>query len=214
MTGIGAVGTALKLDSAQRSDIVEGVDMQQGVSPNPKLVGGQNRYELDEFIIILNYLKPVTYLEIGTREGHALKYMLDRVPSIREVTIVDLVGGRWGKANSDRVCMENLRSCDLDRCNFILGNSKDEAVIEEVYVAAPYDVVFIDGDHTIEGVRHDYETYGPLAEQAVALHDVCARDASRAVGCKHFWIELEKSPYKRRIIVEPGSHRGIGVLFT
>jgi hypothetical protein len=38
--------------------------------------------------------------------------------------------------------------------------------------AAPFDFVFIDGDHSFEGLRGDWAAWAPLAEDIVVLHDV------------------------------------------
>ncbi len=188
------------------------LDMTQGLSKNPKLIGGQDIEELEKFISLLNHYKPITYLEIGSREGHALRYLLDRVPSIRDVTVVDLIGGRWGKRGSGEILKENLRLCNLRRWVFLDGNSRDPDIIYTVS-RRRYDVIFIDGDHTYEGVEHDFRVYGGLSNRLVALHDVCAREESRAAGCRNFWISLKDDTNKHRIICSRESNRGIGVYF-
>jgi predicted O-methyltransferase YrrM len=38
--------------------------------------------------------------------------------------------------------------------------------------AAPFDFVFIDSDHSFEGLRTDWEAWKPLASDIIALHDV------------------------------------------
>jgi hypothetical protein len=38
--------------------------------------------------------------------------------------------------------------------------------------AAPFDFVFIDSDHSFEGLRTDWQAWAPLASDIVALHDV------------------------------------------
>jgi 2-keto-3-deoxy-L-rhamnonate aldolase RhmA len=38
--------------------------------------------------------------------------------------------------------------------------------VKEVLGGQPLDYLFIDGDHTYEGVRKDFEMYGPLVRAA------------------------------------------------
>lgn len=38
--------------------------------------------------------------------------------------------------------------------------------------AAPFDFVFIDGDHRFEGLQADWQAWSPLASDVLALHDV------------------------------------------
>jgi len=57
----------------------------------------------------------------------------------------------------------------------ILGNSRDEAVVKEVKVrlaSRRIDLLFLDGDHSYAGVKEDYEIYGPLTANLIALHDI------------------------------------------
>jgi hypothetical protein len=73
------------------------------------------------------------------------------------------------------------------------------------------DLLHIDGFHTYEAVRHDYETWKPkLAEGAwVLFHDVDVREGD--FGVWRFWDEL-KSRYPRHL--EFNHSHGLGVIFT
>lgn len=51
-----------------------------------------------------------------------------------------------------------------------------------------FDLVFIDGDHSYEAVRADYERFAPYADKAVALHDVLGNHACE--GVKRFFEEI------------------------
>jgi predicted O-methyltransferase YrrM len=47
-----------------------------------------------------------------------------------------------------------------------------EAASDPQVAAAPFDFIFIDGDHTFEGLQADWEAWAPHASGIVALHDV------------------------------------------
>lgn len=76
------------------------------------------------------------------------------------------------------------------------------------------DFLFIDGDHSYEGVKADFEMYSPLVRPGgiVAFHDV-AQD-SPTIKVQKFWNEI-KANYLHREIVDRSSDRtyGIGILW-
>jgi len=55
------------------------------------------------------------------------------------------------------------------------------------------DLLFIDGNHTYEGVKKDYGLYAPLTKHLVAFHDVYSETEPRALGVNHFWNEIVRS---------------------
>lgn len=57
---------------------------------------------------------------------------------------------------------------------FIHGDSRDASVIGRML--CPFDILFIDGDHTYEGVKADLANYAPLVKSGgrIILHDVCS----------------------------------------
>lgn len=57
----------------------------------------------------------------------------------------------------------------------IAGDSRLPKTVEELksrLSGRAIDLLFIDGLHTYEAVKSDYETYGPLTRHLIALHDV------------------------------------------
>ena len=72
--------------------------------------------------------------------------------------------------------------------------------------------MFIDGDHTYEGVKKDFEMYGPLVRESgiIAFHDIAVIEKPCEV--RKFWKELN-SDYKKEIIEdEKQGWNGIGII--
>jgi hypothetical protein len=97
----------------------------------------------------------------------------------------------------------------------ILGDSHDPATMEQLVAhldGEPIDMLFIDGDHTYEGVKADYELYGPLVREGglVGFHDICHHANMPFIEVDRFWHTLHGD--KEEIIVPPTTWGGIGVI--
>lgn len=99
----------------------------------------------------------------------------------------------------------------------ILGDSGDLRIRNELISrlgAQRADLIFIDGDHSLRGVRRDYELYKDLAP-VIAIHDIyCTRED---VAVLDFWDSLNRYKMTGRTFIEffspePPDHYGIGVI--
>lgn len=79
--------------------------------------------------------------------------------------------------------------------------------VKQIYPNNDVDFLFIDGDHSYEGVMADFEHYAPLVRSGglVVLHDIAGLPE-----VKQYWQVL-KTCYKTTEIVEPGGW-GIGII--
>jgi hypothetical protein len=77
---------------------------------------------------------------------------------------------------------------------------------------ASVDILHLDGCHTYEAARHDYETWsGSVRRGGVILfHDIAVRDTDRGFGVYELWDELKA----RFPTAEFGHSFGLGVLFN
>jgi hypothetical protein len=100
----------------------------------------------------------------------------------------------------------------------ILGDSTTQEVINRVQLFGPFDAALIDGDHTFEGVKKDWENYSPMASM-VALHDIVGHGQAEKVHgnpveVPRFWEALKHTLFAHVEFVSPGSAMGIGVCLS
>ena len=66
-----------------------------------------------------------------------------------------------------------LRKVFIPEAKEFIGNSRDRKIIWGVSELAPFDLLFIDGDHSFQGVRHDLNAYSGLVRPGgyMGFHD-------------------------------------------
>jgi len=77
------------------------------------------------------------------------------------------------------------------------------------------DFLFIDGDHTYDGVKTDFEMYSPLVKKGglVAFHDICNHVPEAKCDVDKFWNEIRGRYRSWEFIENPGQRiYGVGVL--
>jgi hypothetical protein len=109
----------------------------------------------------------------------------------------------------------------------IIGNSAAPqalAKLKTILGGRMIDLLFIDGLHTFEGVKADYEIYGPLTRHIVAIHDILTPKVkpTDAVDVIRFWTSLVESNkadtiltiqhYKQLRVEFNGLPMGIGMI--
>jgi predicted O-methyltransferase YrrM len=173
--------------------------------------------EITELVNEVRTLRPRAVIEIGTSMGGTL-YLWTRFAAPDAIIIsIDLPRGKFGGGYSPlrtplyrRFARERQR-LHLLRCD---SHSPDTvSAVRELLGGRPVDFLFIDGDHTYDGVRKDWESYGEMMRPGglVALHDVGKNYDDTEV--KRFWDEVKGRFQHREYLAHPQGFYGIGSLY-
>lgn len=95
----------------------------------------------------------------------------------------------------------------------IVGSSADHNIQLEVLRRGPFDVVFIDGDHTYQGVEKDWLFAKQMNPRLIIFHDIADATKHRREGCEvdKLWQEIKLQYITTEKIVGCG-WGGIGVV--
>jgi predicted O-methyltransferase YrrM len=187
---------------------------------SPRVAPGQVRSELVQFGSIVAAQKPRTVLEIGTRGGGTF-FVLCRLSS-PEATVIslDLPGGKYGggypkyMAPILRRMGRPSQAIHLLRANS--HNPETRVRVAHILAGRALDLLFIDGDHTYEGVKRDFEMYGSLVRPGgiIAFHDIVPHPPEADCAVDELWQEVRPMYRNHEIIENPcQGWAGIGVLF-
>jgi cephalosporin hydroxylase len=183
---------------------------------------------------------PYNILEIGTKYGGTF-YIWNKLnpgPGIN-ISIDMNDGGQHGGISELDMDKRDLWFQErFDNAYFIRGDSHNEHIQfhcryrlhrnrenqnngvwdRSVFDERDIDFLFIDGDHTLKGVKRDYDMYSPFVRPGgiIVFHDIVISDHhhSRNVHVGEFWNEI-KHKYTHLEFVEPGNNwGGIGILLV
>lgn len=174
----------------------------------------QNIEELDWLIWRMSKARKV--LEIGSRFGGTIYRIASKIPKGSLVVSVDKPADEKGQASLTRA-MHAIHDEFGHMTRLCLGNSRKPNIVSEVSAHAPYDLIFIDGDHTIEGVTGDWMIYGKMGNH-VAFHDIAWRPREdgnwKNIDVPVLWQILKRRfPETHEEKIAPASRKGIGLLW-
>ena len=69
--------------------------------------------------------------------------------------------------------------------------------IREILDGDDLDFLFLDGDHTYEGVKQDFQMYSPLVKPKglIAFHDIAPHPPETGCDVFRFWQEIRETQH-------------------
>jgi predicted O-methyltransferase YrrM len=194
-------GRALQAAAAEWPEIEAWVDLVNrfnyaGITVQPWQIAS----EIAGLLRMLEAEPPRHVLELGTANGGTL-FLLTRVAAPDALLVsVDLRRGQFGGGYPAwRAPLYRSFAREAQRVELVAGDSHKRSTREQVRRAfgeRALDLLFIDGDHTFEGVKQDFADYSSLLRPGglVAFHDIVPGGPGKhgdPGGVPAFWSKLK-----------------------
>jgi predicted O-methyltransferase YrrM len=180
--------------------------------------------ELERLITLVRERQPKTVVEIGTHKGGTLFAWCQAAHPQALIVSIDLPEGLFGGGYTEEEARrfqsfaqpgQELHTLRLDS-----HKRRTRRRLRSLLAGRPIDFLLIDGDHTYEGVKRDWEMYAPLvaSEGLVAFHDILPHPKQPLCKVDELWDELAPD-HRTAEFTDPGDDRGhgqwggIGVIF-
>lgn len=181
-------------------------------------IGAAQKYK--ELCSLIKFIRqrivPKNILEIGTGKGGSLWLWCQLADESGKVISIDLPDGDFGGGYSIK---EQERFQNYKRGNqslhFIRDNSHNietEKVLSEILENRKLDILFIDGDHTFNGVKDDFHRYKKYVNNngLIIFHDIVEHNEVTECQVKQFWDSISENYETFELIDEEVDNRGWG----
>jgi len=204
--------------SALKKDALEVRSFEQAFEfTNQYIKSYQITAEIQGLIELVQKHKPANYMEIGTADGGTHYLIRKLCTSIEKSIAIDL--DIRNKFVIDRITTTT-------QSHYLLGSSLAQSTIDKVkaiLAGTNLDVLFIDGDHSYEGVKADFDAYQQMVKEGglIVFHDI-VEDWQQRYGCEtnkytggvpKLFAEIKDNYQHYTFIEDPGQDGfGIGVI--
>jgi predicted O-methyltransferase YrrM len=182
----------------------------------------QRTWELMSLVGVVRRLAPRTVVEIGTHRGGTLYCWAAAAHPQAQLVSIDIPNAAEGMGATEEDYARLRPLLAPGQTLTCLRSDSHAAETRDALVRAldgrGVDFLWIDGDHSYDGVRRDFELYAPLVRPGgvIALHDILPDPALPGNQVGPFWEELRRR-YPHREVVDQdhpgGAGMGIGILF-
>jgi predicted O-methyltransferase YrrM len=180
----------------------------------------QKRAEIRRLAAVVRRLRPARVLEIGTAHGGSFLVWTRLATADALLISIDLPP--WERDDPNEVVKTGAlrRFAGARQRVHLFRSSSHEPAVRRAAAALlgglPLDFLFIDGDHSYDGVKQDFDDYAPWVRPGgvVALHDIHPHSRGWGGDVPRFWRELRAGRTGVELIADPGQDGfGIGVIW-
>ncbi len=180
----------------------------------------QVRSEIVALAEMIAQRHPKTVVEIGTAHGGTLFLWCRLAHPEATLVSLDLPGGIHGGGYPYwKSWIYRRFPLPKQHLHLLRGDSHKPEMQARLKSTLPgdgkVDFLFIDGDHTYEGVKSDFEMYSGLVRPGglIVFHDICKHAASMNCGVDRFWQEVKNGRRTREFVHDWNQGTcGIGVI--
>jgi predicted O-methyltransferase YrrM len=180
----------------------------------------QDLREIEMLYRLILEKKPRNVVEIGTARGGTLYMWGQACADDATLVSVDLPGGNFGGGYRNcRTPLYQLFARANQKLHLLRADSHASSTCEHVstlFDDGKVDFLYIDGDHTYEGVKKDFIQYGKLVRPGgiIAMHDIRYTPVSPETQVFRLWDQIKQHCNVTELVNDKDqtSVMGIGVV--